>query len=69
MVMTVYLGFRRSNAVRAEVADCGAGAGKVRCFECEGTGDWTRFHPPSRVPVGKVPCVNCKGTGYVYVSI
>lgn len=63
--MTAYLGFRKTTAVECEVEDLGCGAGRTKCFECGGTGDWTPFHPENVPTV----CVECKGSGLVLVSI
>lgn len=63
--MIVYLGTKRETEVEAEIEDLGLGAGRTTCFECEGTGDWTRFHPENM----PMQCVDCKGTGLVLVSI
>ena len=49
-----------------DVIDRGVGAGETTCFECEGTGDWTPFHPE---PKGFIQCTDCKGTGRVFVSV
>ena len=63
--MTAYLGWYRDTEVSCEIEDCGAGAGKVRCFECGGDGDWTKFHPENEPCI----CVECKGTGFILISI
>jgi len=66
-VMVAYLGHKRETEVPVQPLDLGAGAGKIMCLECEGTGDWTRFHPEP--DTGPHACVACKGTGHVLVSI
>lgn len=63
--MSIYLGWRRETEVRAIVADRGAGAGEVSCFECLGTGIWAFMEP--EIPA--TPCIDCKGTGRILVSI
>ncbi len=67
--MIAYLGFLRETEVEVHPVDLGAGAGEVPCFECLGTGDWTRFHPEPHLFPDGLPCVDCKGTGKVLVSI
>lgn len=66
--MVVDHGQWRDNTMRhqVEVMSIAAGVGRMDCPECEGTGDWTRFHPN---PHGSIACVDCKGTGKVLVSI
>ena len=46
------------------VLPLGAGAGEIRCIECDGTGVWTVF--PG---YGPIKCTTCKGTGKTLVSI
>lgn len=65
--MTAYLGFARETEVECDPMDLGCGAGEVRCFECGGDGDWTKFHPEPET--GPHSCVSCKGTGKVLISI
>lgn len=67
--MTLFLGFSRETELEQEVEDLGCGAGRTACPECEGTGDWTRFHPEPESLDGPLACVDCKGTGYILVSI
>lgn len=44
------------------------GVGITDCWECEGTGDWTRFHPePHLFPEG-LKCVDCKGSGKRHID-
>ena len=66
-MMTAYLGWKRETEVAVDPLDLGAGAGRVSCFECEGTGDWSRFLPDR--PPNPEQCVSCKGTGFVLISI
>lgn len=67
VAMTAYRGHLRSTETPCVVEDLGAGAGRARCFECGGDGDWTKFHPEPEL--GPFPCVECKGSGSVLVSI
>ena len=67
MKMTAYLGIKRETAVDCEVEDVGCGAGRVICFECGGSGDWTQFYPEPEL--GPFPCVPCKGTGFQLIDI
>lgn len=67
MQMTAYLGWHRTTEVKCEVQPLACGAGKVKCFECFGTGDWTPFHPEPHL--GPFQCVQCKGTGWQLISI
>ena len=65
--MTAYLGWYRDTAVECDVEVLECGAGRVTCFECGGTGDWSKFYPEP-VPVPCI-CVQCKGTGKQLISI
>lgn len=65
-VMTAYLGYLRETEVSCEVEILGLGAGRVVCFECGGTGDWTPFHPEPEL--GPFACVTCKGTGKILIG-
>lgn len=65
--MIGYFGFRRDTEIEVKPVDLGCGAGRIDCIECEGTGDWTRFHPEPEN--GPYQCVVCKGTGKVLISI
>lgn len=66
-MMIAYLGFKREMEVDVNPIDLGCGAGQVACFECEGDGDWTKYHPDPEL--GPFPCVVCKGTGLILISI
>lgn len=67
--MIAYIGYTREIEVEVHPVDLGCGAGEVFCFECGGSGDWTKFHPePWRFPDG-IKCIPCKGTGKVLISI
>jgi hypothetical protein len=66
-MMIAYLGWSRTTEVEVNPIDFGCGAGQVDCFECEGSGDWTKFHPEPEL--GPFRCVDCKGTGKIFVSI
>jgi hypothetical protein len=63
--MTAFAGVASEAAVEVEVERLGAGAGKVRCFECRGTGICPLW--PDLVPYRN--CPECKGTGFVFVSV
>lgn len=64
-VMTVYLGENGSTPVERLVEPLnGYTAGRVRCFECDGSGIWV-YDPDGRPRV----CTDCKGTGHILVSI
>lgn len=65
--MIGYFGTLRGTEVELQVVDLGCGAGEIDCPECEGRGDWTRFHPEPEL--GPFPCVQCKGTGRYLISI
>jgi hypothetical protein len=65
--MVVYCGWTRDTAVDAIVQDLGCGAGRIKCLECGGDGNWGKFAPEIVGP--DAPCVDCKGTGYQLVSI
>jgi len=65
--MVAYLGWWRTTEVEVAPVRFGCGAGEVPCFECDGTGDWTPFHPDP--PPEGVLCVECKGTGRVLISV
>ena len=67
MQMIAYLGWYRNTEIKIKPIDLTCGIGKVKCFECDGTGDWTEFHPEPEL--GPFECVQCKGTGYQYISI
>lgn len=60
--MVAYFGFRRMGEQIVQVDNLGAGAGKITCAECRGTG---RFDFPTGVGV----CVRCKGAGWVLISV
>lgn len=56
--------------IEVEVEDLSCGAGRIKCIECGGDGDWTKFHPEPHLFEGRpLRCVQCKGTGYQLVSI
>jgi DnaJ-class molecular chaperone len=63
--MTAFGGMDSDTPLVVEVERLGAGAGKVRCFECGGTG--VSPLPPELFPARA--CVECKGTGFVWVSV
>jgi hypothetical protein len=63
--MTAFVGMDSEAPVDVEVARLGAGAGKVRCFECGGTG--VSPLPPELYPARTRG--ECKGTGFVLVSV
>jgi hypothetical protein len=42
-MMQVYCAENCETMVEAAVEDLGAGAGRVRCLECGGDGDWSKF--------------------------
>lgn len=66
-LMDVYRGQNGVTPVPRVVVDCGNGAGRIRCIECGGDGNWGKYAPEI---VGKdCPCVECKGSGLTYVSI
>ena len=65
--MIGYFGWKRETEIECEPIDLGAGAGKIPCPECGGSGDWTQFHPEPEL--GPFPCVQCKGTGCYLISI
>jgi hypothetical protein len=66
-LMRVYCAKNCETIVEAEIIDLGAGAGRIRCLECGGDGDWSRF-APDMMPPGMM-CLDCKGSGYQLVSI
>ena len=66
-LMQVYCAKNCETIVEAEIIDLGAGAGRIRCLECGGDGDWSRF-APDMMPPGMI-CLDCKGSGYQLVSI
>jgi hypothetical protein len=56
------------SAVEQDVEIIAPGIGRTSCWECEGEGDWAKFHPePELFPEG-LPCVNCKGQGWRLVD-
>jgi DnaJ-class molecular chaperone len=63
--MTAFAGDFSETPIEIKVQRLGAGAGKVRCFECGGTGVSTF----SREMVPNPKCPDCKGTGYVLISV
>jgi hypothetical protein len=67
LLMLVYCAKNCETIVEAEIIDLGAGAGRIRCLECGGDGDWSRF-APDMMPPGMM-CLDCKGGGYQLVSI
>jgi hypothetical protein len=66
-LMLVYCAKNCDTVIETEVIDLGAGAGRIRCLECGGDGDWSKF-VPDMVPIG-MKCVDCKGSGYQLVSV
>lgn len=65
--MTVYCGFLRETEVVTDVELLACGAGRIKCLECGGDGNWGKFAPEIVGPDCK--CVDCKGTGYQLVSV
>jgi hypothetical protein len=51
--------------VETEVTDLGAGAGRMRCLECGGDGNWGKFERAGL----NFPGPNYKGAGYQLVSV
>jgi hypothetical protein len=66
----IAVGIRQETLITVDVSRTHVrGVGVTACWECEGTGDWSRFLPePAKYPKG-FPCVECKGTGRRFVSI
>ncbi|MBG9389324.1 hypothetical protein [Caenimonas aquaedulcis] len=60
-LMVVYANDFRSLEVITPVVNMGAGAGRIPCPECEGTGTYEFHSGPTR-------CPQCKGSGFDYVS-
>jgi hypothetical protein len=63
--MTAFVALDCETPVQVDVERLGAGAGKVVCFECSGSG-------VSPLPLELYParvCVECKGSGLVLVSV
>jgi hypothetical protein len=54
--MTVYAGSESDTPISLKVERLSCGAGRIACLECEGTGDWTRFHPEPELHGGKIAC-------------
>jgi hypothetical protein len=63
----VYCALDNETTVECEVEDLGCGAGRIRCLECGGDGNWGKFAPEIVGPDFK--CVDCKGTGWQFVSV
>jgi hypothetical protein len=63
--MTAFVALDCDTSVDVEVEPLGAGAGKVRCFECGGSG----LSPLSREYQPDPACADCKGSGYLLVSV
>ena len=64
-LMTAFVALDGNTPVDVRVERLGAGAGKVRCFECGGDGV-CKF---PREMVRDPKCPDCKGTGFVLVSV
>ena len=65
--MTAFVGMDSQTPVAVDVERLGAGAGKVRCFECSGSG--TLDHFPEGYFQASRQCPDCKGAGFVLVSV
>lgn len=65
--MRVYLGFSRETEHECMVEILSCGAGQITCYECDGDGDWTKYHPEPNT--GPHVCVTCKGTGKIFISV
>jgi DnaJ-class molecular chaperone len=65
--MTVFIGMDSDMPVEVDVERLEAGAGRVRCFECDGTGTLDHF-PPGYFEPGR-QCPDCKGAGSMMVSV
>jgi hypothetical protein len=65
--MTVYAAHNNDTRAEMLVADFGGGAGRTKCFECGGDGNWGKFAPGMVPPDMK--CPNCKGSGWLLVSV
>jgi DnaJ-class molecular chaperone len=64
---TVYCARNNETAVELDVEDLGCGAGRIKCPECGGDGNWGKF-APGMAP-SEMKCPDCKGSGYQLVSI
>lgn len=70
MNMIAYFGFSRTTEVHVKPINLGCGAGQIKCVECNGSGDWSKFHPePHLLTDYQKKCIECKGTGKILVSI
>jgi hypothetical protein len=65
--MLVYSATDNETAVECEVTDLGCGAGRIKCLECGGDGNWGKFAP--ELVGADAPCLDCKGTGWQLVSV
>ena len=65
--MIAFVGMDSQTPVAVDVEQLGAGAGRVRCFECSGAGTLDHF-PDGYFPNGG-KCPDCKGSGFVLVSV
>jgi hypothetical protein len=63
--MVAYVALDTETPVEVDVERLGAGAGKVTCFECGGSGK--SFLLPEFFPART--CLECKGAGFVLVSV
>jgi DnaJ-class molecular chaperone len=63
--MTAFVAVDCDTPVEVDVECLGAGAGRVRCFECGGTGESVL----PREIVWNRRCNDCKGSGFVLVSV
>jgi hypothetical protein len=66
-LMTAFVAANCDTPMDAEVERLGVGAGKMRCPECEGDGNWGKFGLGG-LP-RDFPCPDCKGTGFILVSV
>jgi DnaJ-class molecular chaperone len=64
--MTAFVALNGDTPIEVDVERLGGGAGRIRCPECDGSGNLSHF-PPGTARPG--PCVDCKGTGLVLVSV
>jgi hypothetical protein len=57
--MTVYGAHNCDTPAGMLVADLGGGAGRIKCYECGGDGNWEKSAPGMALPDMK--CPDCKG--------
>ena len=65
VLMEIDYGRKKEGSISAAVEYLSCGAGKTKCLECGGTGDW----PYGPTPDTCGPCIDCKGTGFILVSV